>query len=243
MGGSLTGHGAVKGTVTSMALSEHACLVGQTQCRLSRMDETTGVPAKNRFVEPDGSPSGLKYMDDFLTPDEEFSLLAELAKLDWDGRGKIVRLGRVVRRRELDFIHAYERHSRKLGKAETLPAFLEPVRERCARALRVAPEGIGQIITALYCPGAGIDWHVDSTDAFGDIIGGVSLGSACHIDFSRDKNEVWRLKLLPRSLFVMEGPSRYEFQHRIRRVKDTRYSITLRTLSQKLLAVEGGCRP
>ena len=52
------------------------------------------------------------------------------------------------------------------------------------------------------------------------------------LKFSPDKVDLWRLNLLPRSLFVMEGPSRYEFHHRIRQVKETRYSITLRTLSQ-----------
>ena len=182
-------------------------------------------------VESEGAPPGLKYMDDFLASDEEDSLLVNLTKLDWDGRGKIVKRGRVVRRRELDFIHTYQRHSRKLGEAEPLPKFLQPIRERCAHVLGLKQEEIGQLITALYRPGAGIDWHVDSTDAFGDVILGVSLGSPCQIDFRPlGESEVWRLKLLPRSLFVLEGPSRYEFQHRIRPLKATRYSITLRTL-------------
>lgn len=179
----------------------------------------------------EGAPVGLRFAREFLTPDEADELVRELAGLDWDGRGKFARRGRTVLRRELDFIRSYQRQSRKLGETEPLPDFLIPVRARCAAALGMEVEEIGQVITALYRPGAAIDWHVDSTDAFGDVIFGVSLGSTCQIEFRpTGGGDVWPLKLPPRSLFVLDGPSRYEFQHRIKKVKETRYSITLRTL-------------
>jgi alkylated DNA repair dioxygenase AlkB len=157
--------------------------------------------------------------------------MGELSGLDWDGRGVIRRMGQVVKRRELDFIRNYGRHTRRVAAGLPLPEFLWSLRDRCAAATGIQPEEFQQVITSLYRPDAGIDWHVDSTKAFGESICGVSLASRCIIQFRPvGGGDIWPLELEPRSLFILQGPARWNYQHRIPAVKALRYSITLRAV-------------
>jgi alkylated DNA repair dioxygenase AlkB len=185
-------------------------------------------------MHTEAMPAGLWYLPDFLTGDEEDELLTALAPLDWDGRGVLEKRGKIVRRREVDFLQNYDRRKRGTTPGLPLPTFLDQVRVRVAAAASLTPTDIEQIITALYRPGAGIDWHTDAIKAFGETICSVSLGSPCTMQFRRNKAEgvSYRMTLAPRSLLIMQGPARWEYQHHIPSVKQTRYSITLRTLSE-----------
>ena len=86
-----------------------------------------------------------------------------------------------------------------------------------------------------YRPGTPLGWHRD-TPEFG-LIAGLSLGSACRMRFrpfpaqrGRDPR-AFDLDLAPRSLYVMQGPARWGWQHSIPSTTHLRYSITFRTLS------------
>lgn len=77
-------------------------------------------------------------------------------------------------------------------------------------------------------------WHRDAPP-FAAIYG-VSLAADCTFRL-RPQNEALRtpgsnIKLTAerRSLYVMQGPARSDWQHAISPVKELRYSITLRTL-------------
>jgi alkylated DNA repair dioxygenase AlkB len=66
---------------------------------------------------------------------------------------------------------------------------------------------------------------------FGDVVG-VSLVSATRFRFRRQAGTRWeRASLLvePRSVYVMRGPARDEWEHSIPPVDTLRYSITMRT--------------
>jgi alkylated DNA repair dioxygenase AlkB len=79
--------------------------------------------------------------------------------------------------------------------------------------------------------GAGIGWHCDSPP-FG-IVAGISFGGNCRMRFQRAEGlqrQTWSLDLPPRSLYVMSGIAREEWQHSIPPVKEPRWSITFRTL-------------
>jgi alkylated DNA repair dioxygenase AlkB len=179
------------------------------------------------------APQGLRYIEEFLTHEKERALIAALETLDSDGRGVFRRRGQVVRRRELDFLHAYSRDRRQISDGVALPAFLESLRFEVAAFVGIAPDEIGQIITALYRPGAGIDWHTDAVRVFGNTICSVSLGSACTMQFRcGDGRPPWNIRLEPRSLLIMQGPARWDYKHRILTLKQLRYSVTLRTLQE-----------
>lgn len=188
---------------------------------------------------PQTAPKGLRLLTDFISESDEQLLIAKLAKLDWDGLGMFKRRGQIVKRREIDFLHDYGRHNRQISEGPPLPFFLRQLCEDCAKLVELDTESFQQVITTLYRPGAGIDWHIDSTDAFGEIICGLSLGSNCMMQFGKEKTKrgkkkykpTYRVELTRRSLMITQGQARYAFAHRISPVKRTRYSITLRTLA------------
>merc|ERR1712129_241267 len=98
-----------------------------------------------------------------------------------------------------------------------------------------------QLILNEYAPNQGISDHTDRTHCFGPVVAGLSLFSCCVIWFT-DKKKAKNAKpvlLHPRSLFIMTGPSRYEYTHMIEDKKEhtfcgqrirrgVRYSMTFR---------------
>jgi alkylated DNA repair dioxygenase AlkB len=82
-----------------------------------------------------------------------------------------------------------------------------------------------------YAPGAGIGWHKDRS-VFGDVVG-ISLLSPCSFRLrKRPIKGFTRQNLIaePRSVYLLRGPSRTEWEHSIRGVETLRYSITFRNV-------------
>jgi len=68
---------------------------------------------------------------------------------------------------------------------------------------------------------------------FGSPVIGVSLASACTMRFRRGKVRAWEtyaLLLEPRSLYILDGAARMQWQHGIPKTEALRYSVTMRTL-------------
>jgi alkylated DNA repair dioxygenase AlkB len=113
------------------------------------------------------------------------------------------------------------------------PLAQELIRLRAVSAEKAglnAEDFVASVVTS-YPPGATIGWHSDMT-RFGPVVFGVSLVSSCTFRFrpksNRRKN--YKINLEPRSLYVMEGEIRSDWEHSIPPVKTLRYSITFRTL-------------
>jgi hypothetical protein len=73
---------------------------------------------------------------------------------------------------------------------------------------------LSESLVTEYPPGAGIGWHRDSP-SFG-IVAGISFGADCRMRFRRGKGEgrqTCAIDLPPRSLYVMRGAAREEWQH------------------------------
>ena len=82
-----------------------------------------------------------------------------------------------------------------------------------------------------YSSGAGIGWHRDAPP-FG-IIAGISLAGTCKMRFQKGTGAdriVSELVLPPRSMYLLTGSARKEWQHSIPPTKELRYSITFRTM-------------
>lgn len=174
-------------------------------------------------------PEGLRYVPDFLTPDEEAALLPELERLPYAE----VRMHGVTARRttaHYGWVYGYEAWSLTPGPA--LPAFLEPVRARAAALLGLAPEALEETLVSRYPPQASIGWHRDAP-MFGPEVVGVSLGAPSRMRFRRGRAGAWEtyaLELPPRSAYVLGGPARSEWQHTLSPLKALRYSLSFRTL-------------
>lgn len=174
-------------------------------------------------------PAGFAYAPDLVGVEEEHALIAELASLDlqpFDFHGHL------ANRRVASFGYRYDYGDRRLHEAAPIPGFLEPIRERAAFFTGLAPETFVHILVNEYRPGAGIGWHRDKAH-FGQVVG-VSLGAACVLRFRLKQGDRWLRRtasLAPRSVYLLTGPARHEWEHSIAPMAALRYSITLRTLA------------
>jgi alkylated DNA repair dioxygenase AlkB len=91
---------------------------------------------------------------------------------------------------------------------------------------------IAQILCTEYETGVAIGWHRDK--AHFETVFGLSLASSYALRFRRSAGKNWQrytLEAAPRSLYVMAGPSRPQWEHSIPPVPALRYSITFRTMA------------
>jgi alkylated DNA repair dioxygenase AlkB len=112
-----------------------------------------------------------------------------------------------------------------------MPEFLLPLRERAAAFAGIAPPRLQQVLVTEYAAGAAIGWHRDKA-VFGEVVG-VSLLAPCTFRLRRAAGDAWeRASLLvePRSVYLLSGAARAEWEHSIPPVDALRYSITYRNL-------------
>ncbi|MDX2151651.1 MAG: alpha-ketoglutarate-dependent dioxygenase AlkB [Bryobacteraceae bacterium] len=176
-------------------------------------------------------PEGLVYQAGFITEPEEAALLEHVRAMQFSE----VRMHGVIAKRRtvhLGWLYGYE--SWKVTPGPPIPDFLHPLRARAAAVIEVTPEDLAEVLITEYPAGAQIGWHRDAPQ-FGIVIG-VSLLGAARMRFRRGEGparQTAELTLAPRSLYVLDGPARTEWQHHIPATKEPRYSITFRTLRRK----------
>lgn len=177
-------------------------------------------------------PAGLTYRDDFLTAEEERSLLAEIEAYPFH---EVRMRGQVARRTVIHFGWDYDYDGWKVHPTTPPPPALRALADRCAQIAGVAPESLEQFLVARYPAGATIGWHRDAP-MFGSPVIGVSLGSRCTMKFRRTQGEGFEqyVQILePRSLYILDGAARTQWQHSIPPTKELRYSVSMRTLRSR----------
>lgn len=176
-------------------------------------------------------PDGFLYRPGFVSGEEERALLDGLAGVEL---GEVRMHGVVARRRVAQFGWRYTFDSRSLEPGRELPDFLAFLQQRVAAVARVEASELSEVLVTEYTPGATIGWHRDAPP-FG-IVAGVSLAAPCRLRFRRERDDGWdrtEVRLEPRSLYVLSGFARTEWQHSIPPVEQLRYSITFRTLRRR----------
>jgi alkylated DNA repair dioxygenase AlkB len=174
-------------------------------------------------------PEGFVYRPDFLSEDEERGLLERIAELEF---GEVRMNGVAARRRVVHYGWLYSFTTFKVAPGPPIPYWLQPLRTRSAGAAGLDdPERLAEALVTEYSPGATIGWHRDAPP-FGIVVA-VSLASACRFRFRRgegDARETVDMTVEPRSVYILDGPARTQWQHHIPPTKALRYSITFRTL-------------
>jgi alkylated DNA repair dioxygenase AlkB len=181
-------------------------------------------------------PPGMRYQEDFLSREEEVSLIAiveqlPLANMKYQQYEAL--------RRVVSYGGQYDFTAQRLNDAEPLPEWLDPLRQRAGAWAGIAPEAFTQALVAEYQPGTPLGWHRDVPD-FEDIVG-ISLGNEAVMRFRPYPHEkglrgdVIKLTLPPRSIYLLRGASRWGWQHTVSPTKALRYSITLRTARSQSL--------
>ncbi len=152
---------------------------------------------------------GLTYISDFISAQEQDLLLSQIGQKPWLAD---------LKRRVQHYDYKYDYKSRAVGS----DAYLGPLPDwLLSTSKRLHDDGIfpsvpDQVIVNEYLPSQGISAHIDCVPCFADTIASLSLGSSCVMEFSNpkadDKNSI---VLEDRSLIVLSGPARYEWQHAI----------------------------
>jgi alkylated DNA repair dioxygenase AlkB len=179
-------------------------------------------------------PPGMRLQTDFLTQEEEATLVQVIAALPL---APMQYQQYTARRRVVSYGGQYDFSAQKLNAAQPLPAWLDPLRERAGAWAGIAPEHFTQALVAEYAPGTPLGWHRDVPD-FEDVVG-ISLLDHAVMRFrpypheTGSKAATLKLVLPPRSIYLLRGPARWGWQHAVSPTKALRYSITLRTAAER----------
>jgi alkylated DNA repair dioxygenase AlkB len=173
-------------------------------------------------------PEGLEYRAELVSTDEEAELLEHFRELDFR---EYEFHGYLGKRRVVSFGLHYDTNESTVGNTTDIPGFLLTLRQKAADFARLAPSELQQALVTEYTPGAGIGWHRDRP-AYRDVIG-VSFSSSCRFRLRRKRGISWeRASLIvePRSVYLLRGPARTQWQHSIPAAECLRYSVTFRSL-------------
>jgi alkylated DNA repair dioxygenase AlkB len=175
-------------------------------------------------------PEGFLYQPEFLSAAEEAELLRVMSGLDF---GAFDFHGYIAKRRIVEYGWEYDFGSRRASTAPPIPEYLLPLRQRAAEFAATRAESLVEAVVTEYPGGAPIGWHRDVPQF--EMIVGISLGSSARLRLKpyRAAGKLVWIMLEPRSIYVMRGPARWNFQHSIPAVEEPRYSITFRTLRDK----------
>jgi alkylated DNA repair dioxygenase AlkB len=174
-------------------------------------------------------PQGFVYRPALISAEEEAELAARIGELEFRAFEFHGYLGK---RRVVSYGLRYDFADSKVHRAEEIPGFLLPLRDRAAAFAGIVPSTMEHALVTEYMPGAAIGWHRDRP-VFGDVVG-ISLLSACRMRFRRAlPARRWERKatmLEPLSAYLFRGPGRNEWEHSIPPVERLRYSVTFRTV-------------
>jgi alkylated DNA repair dioxygenase AlkB len=186
-------------------------------------------PTQLDLLEPaKPGPEGFAYQPDLIAPEEERELVAAMRDLPFR---EFEFHGYRGNRRVVSFGLRYDFSDGRLHEAEAMPAFLLPLRERAGRFAGLKADDLAHALVTEYAPGAGIGWHRDRP-VFADVIG-VSLVSPCRFRLRRRAGAGWErisMTVEPRSVYLLRGPARTEWEHSIPPMDSLRYSVTFRTM-------------
>ena len=100
--------------------------------------------------------------------------------------------------------------------------------------MSVPSASLAEMLVTDYPEGSVINWHRDAPPF--EMIIGISLLSDCNFRMrpydkgKRTRNAILSLPVKRRSLYILNGEARAQWEHSISPVKEKRYSITFRTL-------------
>ena len=176
-------------------------------------------------------PEGFQYFPDFLTNKEEIDLIESISKIELH---TFTFQGFEAKRKVASFGYDYNFDNRSITKGEPIPKIFNPLIAKVSAALSISANDFAELLLLEYPVDSVINWHRDAPPF--DLIAGISLLADCKFrlrpqeKIKQSRSSVISFPVHRRSLYVMQGPSRSDWQHSILPVKEKRYSITLRTL-------------
>ena len=176
-------------------------------------------------------PPGFTYFPDFISANEEQTLIeaiqqVELSPMQFQGYTAL--------RKVRSFGYDYHFDTRSMSKGSPIPPAFHGLAEKLALQLSVSVTSLAEMLLTEYPPGSVINWHRDAPPF--DVIAGISLlGDVSfklrpHDKLKQSRKATLSIPVQRRSLYVIQGEARTDWQHSTAPVSTTRYSITFRTL-------------
>ena len=176
-------------------------------------------------------PPGFTYIPELITEEEETSLYKEILKIDLHN---LDFKGYTAKRKVASFGYDWNFEKQQLSKGKDIPKPFLSVLEKVAGHLSIKTEKFAELLITEYPVGSVINWHRDAPPF--DQIAGISLLSDCifrlrpHEKTKQVRGAILSVPVQRRSLYVMQGAARQDWEHSIKPMEKVRYSITLRTL-------------
>ncbi len=170
------------------------------------------------FETPQPTISGLTYIPDFIDSTTESVLIKTIDAQPWMTE---------LKRRVQHYGWRYDYKARSVTNDLRIGALTDWLQSYAARLQQAGlfADTPDQVIINEYQPGQGISAHIDCVPCFADTIASLSLGSPCVMDYNHSKTgEKSSLLLEPRSLIVLSGDARYQWQHAIAGRKTDRHN-------------------
>lgn len=176
-------------------------------------------------------PPGFSYREDFITEAEEDLLCSVISQITL--RAFVFR-GYEAKRKVMSYGYDYHFNDRTISKGEIIPKEFKFLVDKVGTHLNIAPDKFQELLVTEYPPGAVINWHRDAPPF--ELVAGISLVSDCKFRLrpyektKQKRSSILSIPVKRRSLYVMRDEARQEWEHSIDKLKQPRYSITLRTL-------------
>lgn len=176
-------------------------------------------------------PEGFSYLPGFITPEEENDLLQIISKTELHS---FLFQGFEAKRKVASYGYDWSFEKRMLSKGREIPSAFHSLIKKVADHISVSPDHFAELLLTEYPEDSVINWHRDAPPF--DLIAGISLQSDCifrlrpHEKAKQKRNALVSFPVLRRSLYIIQGRARTDWEHSIAPVKNIRYSITLRTL-------------
>lgn len=148
-------------------------------------------------VNPTEKISGLTYIPDFITAEQEAELISNIGQYPWLTD---------LKRRVQHYGYKYDYTARSVTSDLKLGDLPDWVAEysNTLHEKGIFPKIPDQVIINEYQPSQGIASHIDCVPCFEETIASISLSSPCVMDFTYSKtNQKISVLLEPRSLFVL----------------------------------------
>lgn len=174
---------------------------------------------------------GLRTTPDLIDLREEAQLIAAI---DATTLAPFRFQGWTGKRLTASFGWSYDFDTGGFAASTAIPDFLLPVRARVAGFAGLTPEAFEQVLLIRYDPGATIGWHRDRP-VFEHVVG-LSLGAPADLRLRRRRPggfDRLMVPLAPRAAYLLAGEVRYDWEHSITALPETRWSITFRTLAER----------
>lgn len=183
------------------------------------------------FPRDDIFPPGFSYFPYFINGEEEQQLITAVQETELHS---FTFRGYKANRKVKSFGYDYHFDSRSISQGDAIPTAFHAIINKVAAYLNIPPETFAELLVTEYPPGAVINWHRDAPPF--DLVAGISLATDCTFRLrpydkaKQTRSAIISFSVQRRSLYIIDGEARSDWEHSITPVKQTRYSITLRTL-------------